>query len=118
MRTRNLGNVPMERGAPPSTYCALAVYEGEPNAIPKFLGAFLVRSLFVMPGLAVAGLRGKKLLGASLAASASISVVLLGYYGYFFVREKNGTPAPWHNGWGVMQQPQTPPAVPAPSQTV
>lgn len=90
------------RGDPPSTYCALAFIEGQPGAAWRFAGATAVRSLFILPGLAFAGARGWKLVGSSLAASMSISTVLLLYYGYQRAKSlKSGQPAPWDNGWGI-----------------
>lgn len=67
-------------GGPPSSYAIAALLEGEPNALNRVLGLTLRRVLFIAPGLFVAGRRGTDLLKESLAASASITVLLTFYY--------------------------------------
>jgi hypothetical protein len=91
-----------ERGSPPSTYCALALVEGQPGAVWRFMGAWLGRCFFIAPGLALAGYKGKELAIASMAASASISTVLILFYGYQHAKAlSSGVPAPWENGWNI-----------------
>ncbi len=103
-----------QRGDPPSTYCALAVVEGQPGAIWRFLGATLVRSLFIAPGLAFAGQRGKELAIDALAASASISTILLLFYGYQRAKSlQTGQPPPWDNQWGIATNAPAVPSAPA-----
>lgn len=92
----------VQRGDPPSTYCALAFIEGQRGAGWRFAGATAVRSLFILPGLAFAGARGWGLVKSSLFASMSISTVLLLYYGYQRAKSlESGAPPPWDNGWGI-----------------
>jgi hypothetical protein len=91
------------RGDPPSTYCALAFVEGQPGAAWRFLGATLVRSLFIAPGLALVGQRGKQLVFGALGASVSISAILILFYGYQRAKSlQTGKPAPWDNNWGIL----------------
>lgn len=95
----------VQRGDPPSTYCALAFIEGQRGAGWRFLGATAVRSLFIAPGLAFAGLRGWKLTQSALFASMSISTILLLYYGYQRAKAlETGQAPPWENGWGIASQ--------------
>jgi hypothetical protein len=90
----------VERGAPPSTYYALDVAEGAPNAIPRMVSATLARSTFFLPGLLAIGYRGTPLIKTALAASSSLSVILLLYYGYQHkASQASGTAAPWDK-WG------------------
>lgn len=71
-----------QRGSPPSTYAVLDFVEGRPGATLRLLGLTAMRSLFVAPGLYLAGVRRPaQLAGYSLAASVSISVCLVAYYG-------------------------------------
>lgn len=97
-----------ERGSPPSTYCALAVVEGERGSVLKFAGCTLGRAVFIAPGIILAeaaAKRGGKFSAKdvairSLAASASISTVLLLYYGYQHAKAlQTGKPAPWESQW-------------------
>lgn len=90
----------IERGSPPSSYCALAVVEGQPGAIPRFLLATLLRSLIIAPGLFAVGIPPKQVAFGALAASTSISGVLLLYYGWHHNRQiSTGKLAPWHGNW-------------------
>ena len=70
----------MKRGSPPSSYAVLAVVEGQDGAVWDLATLTLLRSTFVLPGLYAVGLRGKDLVKASVAASASISAALLVWY--------------------------------------
>lgn len=90
----------IERGSPPSSYCALAVVEGQPGAIPKFILATALRSLIIAPGIFAVGVRGKQAILGSLAASSCISGVLLLYYGWHHNNQiSTGKLAPWHANW-------------------
>ncbi len=74
-------NAPVERGSPPTTYAILAMLEGEPGAEGRVVYGALQRSLFIAPGLYLAGVREpSKLICYSLSASASITACLIGYY--------------------------------------
>lgn len=66
--------------APPSSYAIAALLEGEPNALDRVVRLTLKRVLFIAPGLFLAGRRGENLVKESLAASASITVLLTFYY--------------------------------------
>ena len=79
-----LGNIvplagDLPEGSPPTSYAAHAALKGTPRAIAAFAGLTLLRSLIIAPGLALAGIRGKKLVQASLAASGTISATALAY---------------------------------------
>jgi len=71
------GGIP--EGSPPTSYAAHAVLQGNRGSILAFAGLTLLRSLLLAPGLALAGIRGKKLLYGSLAGSGVISGVALAY---------------------------------------
>lgn len=93
----------VKRGEPPSTYCALAFVEGQPGSTLRFAGATLGRAFFIAPGLALMGLKRWELVTHALAASASISTVLLLFYGYQHAKSlQTGKPPPWNNGWGIV----------------
>lgn len=70
----------VERGAPPSSYAIASVMEGEPEGPGRVIVGTLQRSLFIAPGLALAGLRGESLVKSALLASASITGCLFGLY--------------------------------------
>ena len=57
------------------------MYEGDPTGWLQVAAATGLRSLFVMPGLALAGVRGRKLVVASLAGSVGITLALFAVYG-------------------------------------
>lgn len=71
----------MNPNSPPSSYAVASVYEGDPGAWPRVVTATAMRAFFVAPGLAVAGIRGKKLLVGSLAGSVGITAALFALYG-------------------------------------
>lgn len=83
------GAVPMESGAPPSSYAVAAVVNGERGGIPRLIGVTGVRALMIAPGIWIADrlMRGKneplsiwRTGGMSLAASTTISLGLLVLY--------------------------------------
>jgi hypothetical protein len=77
----------VDRNSPPSSYAVASLLEGEPGAIGRVVEATFLRTLFVIPGLyAATPLRGKQLLTAALAGSASITLSLMIYY----MLRKNG----------------------------
>jgi len=63
----------------PSSESACALLEGKPGGIPRFIGHWLLRSALIMPGLALAGVRDRRLITASLASSTLISLFLVIY---------------------------------------
>lgn len=77
------------QGSPPSSYAAYALVDGERGAVLRFTGLTLLRALLIAPGVALAGVRGQKLILGSLAGSAVISVAAVGYA---FVSKKQQTP--------------------------
>lgn len=84
-------------GSPPTSYAAYAVLQGEKGALLKFSALTLLRSLIIAPGMAVAGIRGKKLLYGSMAASGVVSAVALGYcyaLGQAAAKEASAGPSP------------------------
>lgn len=81
------GTVPIENGAPPSTYAVAAVLKNEPGSFARLIGVTILRAIFIVPGLWAAGkiIPGVKIdlpqsIGVGLTASASISIGLLGWY--------------------------------------
>lgn len=67
----------MTQSQPPSDYAIDALVHGQPGGLPRTLGLTAARSLLIAPGLYLAGLRGRGLLTASVAASASITLGML-----------------------------------------
>jgi hypothetical protein len=55
------------------------VLDGAPGAWPKFIGHWFLRSALIMPGLAIAGVRDKRLITASLLSSTLVSLFLVMY---------------------------------------
>lgn len=70
----------LERGSPPSSYAVAAALEGEPGSWGRVLVGTLQRSLFLAPGIALAGVRGEQLVKAALLGSAGITGVLFAIY--------------------------------------
>ena len=50
-----------------------AALEGEPGALGRVLIGTLQRSLFIAPGIALAGIRGEQLVKAALLGSAGVT---------------------------------------------
>jgi len=67
-------------GAPPTDYAIYALVRGEPRALQRVAGLTLVRACLIAPGLYVAGIRGRKLVTQSLAASVGVSALLTAWY--------------------------------------
>lgn len=72
--------------APPSKYAIEGFVRGEPGSFQRVAGLTLLRSAIIAPGLFAVGvvfrepgLRGAKLVGASLAASTTVTLGMLGY---------------------------------------
>ena len=78
-------------GSPPSSYAVAAVLEGEPGGWWKVAKATALRAVFVAPGVAVAGLRGRKLVLGSLLGSVGITIALFALYG----AQRGGAVADW-----------------------
>jgi hypothetical protein len=83
------GAVPMENGAPPSSYAVAAVVNGERGGIPRLIGVTGIRALMIVPGIWIADrmMRGEgpplsilRTGAFSLAASTTISLGLLALY--------------------------------------
>lgn len=90
----------IEDQAPPSTYAVAALIDGQRGAILRTVGLTALRSVFIAPGLWVAGkamkidgLRGWRLLGAALLASSGITLGMLLWYTVF-----NKVGVPQRNG--------------------
>ncbi len=71
----------IDPNSPPSSYAVASVYEGDPGAWPRVLTATAMRTFFVLPGLAAAGVRGRQLLLGSLFGSVGITAALFALYG-------------------------------------
>jgi hypothetical protein len=94
MRTMMLGDAtppPPAWNAPPSSYAVYDVVTGVPGAIPRALGLTLLRSVFIVPGLYIAGVRGWKQLGGG-AVLASIAITL-GMMGVSVIQAKQNAAA-------------------------
>lgn len=74
-------NCYVDPNSPPSSYAVASVYEGDPGGWPKVATATLLRAFFVMPGLALAGIRGRKLVLGSIGGSVGITAALFALYG-------------------------------------
>ncbi len=66
-----------ERRAYPTYRTAKRVVGGDMTAPVEFFGWTVLRSLIIMPGLALAGVRGWKLVTGALAGSAMVSTFAL-----------------------------------------
>lgn len=55
------------------------MFNGEPGAVPKVIGHWMLRSALIMPGLALAGVRDKRLVTGALLSSTFVSLFLIGY---------------------------------------
>lgn len=71
---------------PPSKYAIEGLVRGEPGSFQRVAGLTLLRTAIIAPGLYVAGrafgsedYKGAKLVGASLFASASVTLGMLAY---------------------------------------
>lgn len=64
------------------------MFNGEPGAIPKVIGHWMLRSALMMPGLALAGVRDKRLITGALLSSTFVSLFLIGYTA--FERQRPG----------------------------
>lgn len=67
-------------GSPPSSYAIADVFEGKPGAWGRTTIGTGQRSLFILPGLWVAGIRGPKLFTGAVAGSVCITLALFGFY--------------------------------------
>lgn len=70
----------IRKNSPPSSYAIAAVIEGEKGGWPRTIGQTLQRSLFIAPGLALAGIKGPQLIKGSIYSSATITGFLFGLY--------------------------------------
>lgn len=71
----------VEAHAPPSSYAIADAIEGKPGAWPRVAGLTAVRTAFILPGLLLAGIRGKQALTGATYGSVGISLYLLALYG-------------------------------------
>lgn len=55
------------------------MFNGEPGAVPKVIGHWMLRSALIMPGLALAGVRDKRLITGALLSSTFVSLFLIAY---------------------------------------
>lgn len=76
--------------SPPSTYAIAAAVDGEPGAWWRVLGVTSKRLALIVPGLYLAGLRGPKLVKASLSTTTTITLGLLALYALQGKRGSNG----------------------------
>jgi hypothetical protein len=58
------------------------MFNGEPGAVPKVIGHWMLRSALMMPGLALAGVRDKRLVTGALLSSTFVSLFLIAYTGF------------------------------------
>jgi hypothetical protein len=55
------------------------MFNGEPGTVPKVIGHWMLRSALIMPGLALAGVRDKRLVTGALLSSTFVSLFLIAY---------------------------------------
>jgi hypothetical protein len=67
-------------GSPPTSYAIAGSLNGERGANFQVVKGMLTRTLVMMPGMALAGIRGKELLLGSLLGSVGISASLFALY--------------------------------------
>lgn len=70
----------VEAQAPPSSYAIADMIEGKPGALPRVAKLTALRSIFLVPGLFAAGIRGTMLLKGAGLGSVGLSLYLLGLY--------------------------------------
>ena len=70
----------VEAQAPPSSYAIADMIEGKPGSLPRVAKLTALRSVFLLPGLYVAGVRGSMLLRGAGLGSVGLSLYLLGLY--------------------------------------
>lgn len=63
----------------PSSSSVCAIFDGKPGGWSQFLLHWGVRAGLIAPGLALTGVRGRRLVTASLASSTLISMFLIAY---------------------------------------
>lgn len=64
------------------------MFNGEPGAVPKVIGHWMLRSALMMPGLALAGVRDKRLVTGALLSSSFVSLFLIAYTAFERSRHK------------------------------
>jgi len=65
------------------------MFNGEPGAIPKVIGHWMLRSALIMPGLALAGVRDYRLVTSALLSSTFVSGFLILYTAFERNRRKH-----------------------------
>lgn len=68
-------------GQLPSSASVLSVLNREPGGWTKVALSTALRGLLIMPGIAVGGLRGWRMVGAAALGSATITTFLFVFYG-------------------------------------
>lgn len=81
MATQTGASCYVDPSSPPSSYAVASVYEGDPGAWGRVVVATGLRTVFVLPGLAIAGVRGRQLLLGSFLGSVGITAALFALYG-------------------------------------
>jgi len=85
----NGGDIPIERGAPPSSYAVAAFVNGEKGSFARLVGVTVIRAIFIWPGLMGVGylvmpkdnrLGVWRSVALALGASTSISTGLVIWY--------------------------------------
>ena len=66
--------------SPPSSYAVAGVLDGEPGAWPRVFTGSAQRAVVIVPGLWLAGIRGRQLATGALYASATITTFLFVLY--------------------------------------
>ena len=67
-------------GSPPSSYAVAGVLEGKPGAWGQVALGTAQRAMFILPGLAIAGARGRALWLGAFLGSVGITTALFGFY--------------------------------------
>jgi hypothetical protein len=72
--------VTVEAESPPSSYAIADLVNRKPGALGRTASLTLQRSLFIVPGLYVAGIRDRKVFTGALYGSIGISLWIYGLY--------------------------------------
>jgi hypothetical protein len=64
------------------------MFNGEPGAVPKVIGHWMLRAGLMMPGLALAGVRDRRLVTGALLSSSFVSLFLITYTAFERARHK------------------------------
>lgn len=87
------GTVPIENGAPPSTYAVASVIKGERGSLARLVGVTALRSIFIIPGLwgvarLMPGLPSMTWWQTTLLGLGASTTISLGLLVFYWMKEK------------------------------